>query len=79
MDKLAELVRDSPNNTILIGDFNLPDVDWEVGTCGARTRSLLDALDDIPDPQSHQHQHPDPFLSIMVSILCTVPVPNNRN
>ena len=33
-------------NTILIGDFNLPDLDWEKGTASGRTRKLLEVAND---------------------------------
>jgi hypothetical protein len=31
---------------VLIGDFNLPEVDWEMGETTRRSRDLVEALDD---------------------------------
>ena len=31
IESLAELIRSVDRNSILIGDFNLPDIDWESG------------------------------------------------
>ena len=36
IDLLAELIRSAGNNSVLIGDFNLPDVDWQAGRAQGR-------------------------------------------
>ena len=46
MDVLAELVRVAPKNAIFIRDFNLPDIDWNAGTCSARSRAFWEAVQD---------------------------------
>jgi hypothetical protein len=33
--ELEQLVRAAEKNSVLIGDFNLPDIDWSLGTCSA--------------------------------------------
>ena len=43
---LEELIGKVEKNTILIGDFNLPDLDWEKGTASGRTRKLLEVAND---------------------------------
>ena len=43
---LEELIVKVEKNTILIGDFNLPDLDWEKGTASGRTRKLLEVAND---------------------------------
>jgi hypothetical protein len=40
------LLRRAEKNCILIGDFNLPEIDWEGGTACGRAAELLDAADD---------------------------------
>jgi hypothetical protein len=47
MNDLESLVRGVKKNAILVGDFNLPDIDWEMGTGSARTASFLEAVDDV--------------------------------
>ena len=44
--ELEELIRTTGKNTILIGDFNFPDLDWEKGTASGRTKGLLEAASD---------------------------------
>ena len=44
--ELEELIRTRGKNTILIGDFNFPDLDWEKGTASGRTKGLLEAASD---------------------------------
>jgi Endonuclease-reverse transcriptase len=46
MTKLAELISQAGKNSILIGDFNLPGVCWETGTCKANERVVVDAIED---------------------------------
>jgi hypothetical protein len=43
---VAGVLRRAERNCVLIGDFNVPDVDWENGTASARTRELLEAAQD---------------------------------
>jgi hypothetical protein len=47
MDRLVELVRGVKGNSLLIGDFNLPDINWETGESSRRTEDFVDALDDL--------------------------------
>jgi hypothetical protein len=46
MTELEQLVRKAEKNSILLGDYNLPDIDWEVGSGAARSRAFLDAVED---------------------------------
>ncbi len=46
MTKLIELVKTVGKESVLIGDFNLPEVDWEMGETTRRSRDLVEALDD---------------------------------
>jgi hypothetical protein len=46
MTKLIELVKTVGKESVLIGDFNLPEVDWETGETTRRSRDLVEALDD---------------------------------
>ena len=39
-------MRTLPTNSILIGDINLPCIDWKAGTAGARGRRLLDVVEE---------------------------------
>ncbi len=43
---LEQLVRATEKNSVLIGDFNLPDIDWPAGICSARSRPFVDAVED---------------------------------
>ncbi len=45
MTKLIELVKTVGKESVLIGDFNLPEVDWEMGETTRRSRDLVEALD----------------------------------
>jgi hypothetical protein len=38
MKELEGLVKAVGRNSILIGDFNLPDIDWNAGTGARRSR-----------------------------------------
>ena len=42
-EELSRMVQDMEVNTLFIGDFNLPGIDWEAGTAYARGRGLLEA------------------------------------
>ncbi len=46
INKLIELVKTVEKDSVLIGDFNLPEVDWETGETTGRSRDLVEALDD---------------------------------
>ena len=41
IEKLTSLVRSTRGATLLIGDFNLPEADWEGGRTGARSRDFM--------------------------------------
>ena len=43
-DKLCQVVRRMRSNTILIGDINLPGINWTAGTSDQRGRGLLEAV-----------------------------------
>ena len=47
MANLTNLIRTLKRNSILVGDFNLPDMDWETGVGGQRSRDFLEAVDDM--------------------------------
>jgi hypothetical protein len=44
--ELEQIVRAAERNSILIGDFNLPDIDWSMGTCSSRSRPFVEAVED---------------------------------
>ncbi len=44
--RLAELIRGAPKNSMLIGDFNLPEVNWEAPVPGGRARPVLEAMEE---------------------------------
>ncbi len=47
MDALVELVRKTDENSVIVGDFNLPGIDWERGTAtGRRWTQFLEACED---------------------------------
>ena len=41
-DALCKWVKELSGTNILIGDFNLPDIDWQNGIAGSRGREFLD-------------------------------------
>ena len=55
-DKLSDLIRNAGNNSIIIGDLNLPDVPWSDGEARGRgavvleaaTEALMEQLVDFP-------------------------------
>jgi Reverse transcriptase (RNA-dependent DNA polymerase)/Endonuclease-reverse transcriptase len=47
MTKLAELIRTADKNTIFIGDFNLPGVDWNTGASRGAERLIVEAAQDM--------------------------------
>jgi hypothetical protein len=46
MAALTELARGVKKDSILIGDFNLLDINWDTGETSARTREFKEAVDD---------------------------------
>ncbi len=46
ISELATVVREAGKNSILFGDFNLPDIEWELGTARGRAAELLEAVQD---------------------------------
>ncbi len=46
MAALTELVKKVKKASILIGDFNLPDIDWDTGETSMRSREYKEAVDD---------------------------------
>jgi len=51
IDYLANLLRTAGKNSVFIGDFNLPEVDWETGRAPARLGSII-AGGSLPHPAS---------------------------
>ena len=47
MTKKAELIRGAEKDSVLIGDFNLPQVDWEGGTARGNSKEVLEAVEDM--------------------------------
>jgi hypothetical protein len=47
MNDLERVIRSVKKNSILVGNFNLPDINWAMGTGSARTTSFLEAVDDL--------------------------------
>jgi hypothetical protein len=43
-EELCKLLRELPRNSILIGDINLPDIDWNAGRAGPRGSALLETM-----------------------------------
>ena len=46
MDELVSVVRGAGKNTVMLGDFNLPDIDWEEGTASRRATAFMEAVDE---------------------------------
>jgi hypothetical protein len=46
MTKLAELIRTAEKNTLFIGDFNLPGVDWTTGQGRGGEKLIVEAAQD---------------------------------
>ena len=46
LEKLAELINKAEKNSVLIGDFNLPNIDWDSGTALGASRVVLDSVED---------------------------------
>ena len=49
--QLCSLVQNMKENTILIGDLNLPSIDWQLGTSDTKGRRLLDVVEDCGHSQ----------------------------
>ncbi len=47
MRSLVELVKSIKKDSIMIGDFNLPDIDWTTGCTPAKGREFVDAVEDM--------------------------------
>jgi hypothetical protein len=47
MTRLAELIRTAGKNTVFIGDFNLPGVDWRTGQGRGSERLIVEAVQDM--------------------------------
>jgi hypothetical protein len=43
---LSGMLRAAEKNCFIIGDFNVPEIDWENGVAGGRSRELLEAVED---------------------------------
>jgi hypothetical protein len=41
MVELCDLLRRFDHDTVLIGDINMPDIEWDAGRAGAKGRLLL--------------------------------------
>ena len=46
IDQLTDLIRGVEKKSVLIGDFNFPEIDWDTWTTGARSRSFLEAAEE---------------------------------
>ena len=46
IDCLGQLIRAAPTNSLIIGDINLPEVDWEVAAGTGKAGPLLEAMQD---------------------------------
>jgi hypothetical protein len=44
--ELTEMVKKAEKRSVIIGDFNLPEIHWEEGTARGRTAGLLEAVKD---------------------------------
>ncbi len=42
--EVADAARAADKNSVLFGDFNLPDIEWEQGTARGSAAKLLEAL-----------------------------------
>jgi Reverse transcriptase (RNA-dependent DNA polymerase)/Endonuclease-reverse transcriptase len=43
---MSTLLRNAEKNSVFVGDFNMPDIDWESGTARGRAKEVLDAVQD---------------------------------
>jgi hypothetical protein len=58
MDKLCNILDQERQNTIIIGDFNAPDINWEAGQAGPKGRKIFLAameagMDQMVDFNTH--------------------------
>ena len=45
-ERINQLVRNIPENSIILGDFNYPHIDWELLTANSHAADFLDAIND---------------------------------
>jgi hypothetical protein len=46
MSELEQLIRSVKKNSVVVGDFNLPDVNWVTGEASRRSSGVVEAVDD---------------------------------
>jgi hypothetical protein len=46
MENLIKLVQSVKRNTIMIGDFNFPDIDWSTGEASRKSTPFMEAVED---------------------------------
>jgi hypothetical protein len=46
MEQLADLLRGAKKNALLVGDFNIPDIDWEKGEASRKAETVLRAAEE---------------------------------
>jgi hypothetical protein len=46
VQSVTDMVSGMQRNCVLVGDFNLPEIDWQAGTARGRARDLLEAVED---------------------------------
>ncbi len=46
MAGLVDLMKSVKKNTIVVGDFNLPDIDWSTGEAARRSEPFMDPVED---------------------------------
>jgi len=46
MKGMVEIIKNVGPNSILIGDFNLPGIDWQAGTSDRKSKDFLEAADE---------------------------------
>jgi hypothetical protein len=46
VSEIADIVRQAKKNSIFIGDFNLPEIDWSAGVARGRASLLLEAVEE---------------------------------
>ena len=46
IEALSDLIRSVERNSILIGDFNIPEIDWQMGQARGRGAKVLEAAED---------------------------------
>ena len=60
--EIIDYIKNIPQNSILVGDFNYPDVDWSTLSCNSSHSQ--DFLDTVNDSFLNQHVdfHYDPCM-----------------